>query len=156
PREPLSLLDQDAPHRTVQGDVHWRLISYLALSHFGIEDRQGGTSAAALRELLSLFADLSEATDEKQINGITALDTRPITRLIRREDGHFPARGVEVKITLDEDAFEGTGAILMGAILDRFLAEYAPVNSFTQTVIATQQRGVIKQWPPRTGSGPLL
>ncbi|WP_179381036.1 type VI secretion system baseplate subunit TssF [Jannaschia marina] len=156
PREPLSLLDFDAPHRAVQGDVHWRLISYLALSHFGIEDRQGGTSAAALREILSLFADLSDATDEKQIGGILSLETRQISQLIRREDGHFPARGVEVRITLDEDAYEGSGALLMGAILDRFLAEYAPANSFTKTIIATRQRGDIKHWPPRTGSGPLL
>ncbi len=156
PREPLSLLDRDAPHRAVQGDVHWRLISYLALSHFGIEDRAGGDGASGLREMLSLFADLSEATDEKQIAGIERLETRPITRLIRREDGHFPARGIEVRITMDDEAYEGSGTILMGAILDRFLAEYAPVNSFTQTVIETRQRGVIKEWPPRTGAGPLL
>ncbi|MEM8850072.1 MAG: type VI secretion system baseplate subunit TssF [Pseudomonadota bacterium] len=156
PKEPVSMLDRDDQHRAVPGDVHWRLISYLALSHFGIGDRTGGDSATALRELLSLFADLSEATDEKRIAGIETLESRPITRLIRREDGHSPARGIQVRITLDEDAYEGSGTILMGAILDRFLAEYAPINSFTQTVILTRQRGEIKAFPPRTGSGPLL
>jgi type VI secretion system protein ImpG len=44
----------------------------------------------------------------------------------------------------------------MGAVLDRFLAEYATINSFTETVIATRQRGVIKRWPPRGGRGRLL
>lgn len=156
PREPMGILDLGAPHRAVQGDVHWRLISYLALSHFGIQDRSGGGSAAALREMLSLFADLSDATEEKQIAGVVGLDVRHVSQLIRREDGHFPARGIEVRLTLDEDAFEGSGAILMGAILDRFIAEYAPVNSFTRTIVATRQRGDIKRWPARTGSGPLL
>lgn len=156
PREPLSLLDMQAPHRAVQGDVYWRLLSYLALSHFGLSDRDAKNSAASLRELLSLFADMSEATSERHIRGIEKLATRPLTRLIRREDGHYPARGVEVQLTFDEEAYEGSGIMLMGAILDRFLAEYAAVNSFTQVVIVSRQRGVLKTWPPRTGSGPLI
>lgn len=156
PREPLSMLDQQAPHRAVQGDVYWRLLSYLALSHFGLADRTGNDSAASLRELLSLFADMSEATSERHIRGIEKLATRPITRLIRREDGHYPARGIEVLLTFDEEAYEGSGVMLMGAILDRFVAEYAAVNSFTQVIIRSRQRGVLKTFPPRTGSGPLL
>ncbi|KIT17902.1 type VI secretion system baseplate subunit TssF [Jannaschia aquimarina] len=156
PREPLSLLDRNASHRTIQGDVHWRLISYLSLSQFGIEGHGGDTDAIALREMLSLFADLSDATDERQIGGVLELATRAVTRLIRREDGHFPARGTEIRLVLDDEAFEGSGPILMGAILDRFFAEYAPVNSFTQTVIETRQRGEIKTFPPRSGTGPLL
>ena len=53
-------------------------------------------------------------------------------------------------------AFEGSGIILLGAVLDRFLAEYANVNSFTQTVIVSRQRGLIRRFPPRTGLGPLI
>jgi type VI secretion system protein ImpG len=45
---------------------------------------------------------------------------------------------------------------LLGAVLDRFLAEYSSINSFTETVIETRQRGVIKRWPPRGGLGRLL
>ena len=44
----------------------------------------------------------------------------------------------------------------LGAVLDRFLAEYANVNSFTQTVIVSRQRGLIRRFPPRTGLGPLI
>ncbi len=156
PREPMSELEKSAPHRAIQGDVYWRIISYLSLSHFGLDDRGGDDGGAALREVLSLFADLGDASVEAQVQGIIGLDTRQITRSIQRSDGFFPARGVEVKLTLDEEAYEGSGIILMGAILDRFFAEYATINSFTQTVIASRQRGVIKTWPARTGSGPLL
>ena len=46
--------------------------------------------------------------------------------------------------------------LLLGAVLDRFLAEYANVNSFTQTVIVSRQRGLIRRFPPRTGLGPLI
>ena len=156
PREPMTELEKEGPHRAIQGDVYWRIISYLSLSHFGLDDRGGDDGGAALREVLSLFADLSDASVETQVQGIVGLETRQITRSIQRGDGFFPARGVEVKLTFDEEAFEGSGIILMGAILDRFFAEYANINSFTQTVITSRQRGVIKTWPARTGSGPLI
>lgn len=156
PREPLTELDKAAPHRAVQGDVNWRLISYLSLNHFGLDDRPGSQGGAALREMMSLFCDLSDSVTEAQVSGLTAMETRPVTRAIRRGDGFLPARGIEVRLTFDEDAFEGSGIILLGAILDRFLSEYASVNSFVQTVVVSRQRGDIKTFPPRSGSGPLL
>ena len=156
PREPMTEIEREAPHRAVQGDVYWRIISYLSLSHFGLDDRGGDDGASALREVLSLFADLSDASVEAQVQGISELKTRQITRSIQRGDGFFPARGVEVRLTFDEEAYEGSGIILMGAILDRFFAEYAHINSFTQTVVVSRQRGVIKTFEPRTGSGPLI
>lgn len=82
--------------------------------------------------------------------------TRPIVRSIRRADGYFPARGLEISVTYDDAAFEGTGFITLAAVLDRFFAEYANINSFTQSVTVSQQRGEIMRWPPRTGSGALL
>ena len=93
---------------------------------------------------------------ETQIAGLTGLVVRPVTRSIRRPEGFFPARGLELTITFDETAFEGSGIILLGAVLDRFLAEYANVNSFTQTVISSRQRGMIRRFPPRTGLSPLI
>ena len=66
------------------------------------------------------------------------------------------ARGLEVTITFDEKAFEGSGLFLFGAVLDRFLAEYAPINSFTQTVIRSNDRGEVKRWPPRVGTRVML
>lgn len=157
PREPLANLDAGGPHRGIQGDVNWRLISYLGLGAFGLDGRDGPEAGASgLRELLSLFADQSDGATERQLRGIEGLSTRPVTRMIRRADGFYPARGTEVTLTFDEDAWEGAGIVVIGALLDRFLADYAPVNSFTQTVIQSRQRGRIQVWPPRTGSGPLL
>lgn len=157
PREPLTALDPGGPHRAMQGDVNWRLISYLALGAFGLDGREGpDAGAAGLREMLSLFADQSDGATERQIRGIEGLSTRPVTRMIRRADGFYPARGTEVRISFDEEAWEGSGILVIGALIDRFLADYAPVNSFTQTVIVSRQRGQLHVWPPRTGSGPLI
>jgi type VI secretion system protein ImpG len=65
-------------------------------------------------------------------------------------------RGLEIIITLDEDAFEGTGAFLLGAVLERFFARYVSINSFTQTTIKTVERGEIMRWPLRTGQRHVL
>jgi type VI secretion system protein ImpG len=156
PRESVPDLEENAPHRATAGPVHWRLISYLSLSYLGIDDRGSRDGAAGLRELLSLFSDISNQVVERQLQGLKGVESRPITRSIRRAGGYHAARGMEIRLRFDERAFEGSGILLMGAVLDRFLAEYASVNSFTQVVIVSDQRGVVKTWPPRTGQGPLL
>jgi type VI secretion system protein ImpG len=106
--------------------------------------------------LLSLFADVSSQITERQLQGLKSVSSRPVVRTIRRAGGYHAARGTEVTLGFDERAFEGSGIFLLGAVLDRFLAEYASVNSFTQLVITSDQRGVVKTWPARTGQGPLL
>ena len=73
-------------------------------------------------------------------------------RRVRHKNGVGAARGIEIIVTLDERAFEGTGVFLLGAILDRFLCEYAAVNHFTQTVVRSTERGEVIRWPIRYGA----
>lgn len=156
PRESVAELEKNAPHRATAGPVSWRLISYLSLSFLGLDNRGSKDAGAALREMLSLFADLSSQVTERQLQGLKGVSARPVTRTIRRGGGYHAARGTEVTLSFDERSFEGSGIFLLGAVLDRFIAEYASVNSFTQVVIRSEQRGIVKSWPPRTGQGPLL
>ena len=79
------------------------------------------------------------------------LDARPIVRRVRQLQGAAAARGLEVVVTIDDKAYEGSGAFLMGAVLDRFFAEYVAINHFTQVVVRTSERGEIMRWPPRLG-----
>lgn len=156
PRESVVELEKNAAHRTSAGPVYWRLISFLSLNFLGIDNRGSRDEAAALRELLTLFVDVSSTVTERQLQGLKAVSSRPVTRTIRRAGGFHAARGTEVTLRFDERAFEGSGIFLIGAILDRFMAEYASINSFTQVVIRSDQRGLVKTWPPRSGQGPLL
>ncbi len=156
PRDSLADLENGAAHRVTSGETYWRLLSYLSLSTFGVQSRDDKDSAAALREMLSLFADLSDSVNEAQIAGVRRLETRPITHTIAHADGYHTARGLEVRVTFDESEFESSGIVPLGAVLDRFFAEYAAVNSFTQTVICSKQRGEITRFAPCTGAGPLL
>ena len=96
------------------------------------------TGPAALRELLALFADLSDVVSEQRIRGIEGVSSRPIVRRLRQKNGFNAARGIEITVRFDEKAFEGIGIFLLGAVLDRFFAEYTSINSFTETVIEIQ------------------
>ena len=66
------------------------------------------------------------------------------------------ARGLEVTVTMDEINFEGTGVFLLGAVLERFFAKYVSINSFTETVVRTIERGEVMRWPARAGHRHVL
>ena len=151
------------PPRTspAYGDTAWRLISHLSLNYLSIADSTGGTAsaggtgAAALRELLALYADLTNADLHRQIEGLRQVSSRP---LIRRLPGVHPityARGLEISLVCDEAAFAGTGVYLLGAVLERFFARYCSINSFTETLLKTE-RGEVMRWPATIGQRPLL
>jgi len=151
PREPVVRQLRSRSETAHTGTVTWRLVNLLSTNHLGLIDRGVGRSPDAIRETLSLFAEMSDSATERRIRGIRHLDSRPIVRRIRQRSGVGVARGVEVTVTIDEKAFEGTGAFLLGAVLDRFFAEYSGFNHFTQTVIRSVDRGEIMRWPPRMG-----
>ncbi len=139
-----------------EGDTAWRLISHLSLNYLSIVDSDEHKGAAALRELLTLYGYITEAQIEKQIEGILSVATVPITRRMPIEGPITFGRGLEVTVTMDEPAFEGTGCFLLGAILDDFFAKYVSINSFTETVIKTDKRGEIMRWPIRVGRRQML
>jgi len=151
PREPVMTAMFGKGDGHSPGEVAWRLINMLSLNHLGLEARGAEDSGRALRETLALFSDPADNTSERKIRGVRGLDARDIVRRVRYAQGAAAARGLEVTVTLDEKAFEGSGAFLLGAVLDRFFAEYVAVNHFTQTVVRTNERGEIMRWPPRLG-----
>ncbi|WP_417262062.1 type VI secretion system baseplate subunit TssF [Celeribacter sp.] len=156
PREAASELDREAGHRNHAGDNYWRLISLLNLSQRGFTGRDGSGNIEALREVLRLFSDVSDQVTQAHINAVHAMNVRPITRTLRRPDGYHSARGIEIRLTLDETVIDSGGMITLSAILDRFFADYAAVNSFTQLTLLDRTGKLHKTWPPRSGSGPLL
>ncbi len=129
----------------------WRLISHLSVNYLSLIDSGEREGAAALRSMLELYADPSDLAYRKQVQGLRGISCKPIMR--RLSEG-FPSafvRGLEISVLLEEQAFEGTGAFLMGAVLEQFFTRYTAINSFTQTVISTVENGRIMEWRPQPG-----
>ena len=100
----------------------------------------------ALRELLSLYADLTNTGARKQIDGLREAASAGVTRALPVAGPTTFGRGMEITLACNEAAFEGAGVFLFGAVLERFLAKYVSINSFTETVLKTAQRGEIMRW----------
>jgi len=138
--------------------VQWRAISHLSLNHLTLTDGEEGR--LALQELLRLYDPTSEeaapqlaALARQVIEGIADLRSR---RVVAPVDGGF-VRGTELTIEFDETKYAETSPYLFAAVLERFFAQYASLNSFTQTVARFKDRpGELKRWPPRAGDRPLL
>ena len=139
-----------------EGDFAWRAISHLALNYLSLVDVDAADGAAALRDILKLYGDPTNDQVRKQIDGAKSIRSRPISRPVPTPGPIAFARGLEVTVTFDEVAFAGTGCFLLGAVLAEFLTKYVSLNSFVETVVATDQRGEIMRWRPKVGHRQIL
>jgi type VI secretion system protein ImpG len=138
------------------GELTWRMISHLSLNYLSLVDSADGEGATALREILKLYADRTDMQTQRQISGLLSTRSKPITRRVETDGPITFARGIEVTVEFDETAFEGCGVFILGAVLERFFARYVSLNSFTETVIRSQQRGEVMRWKPQLGKRQLI
>ncbi|HET7557793.1 MAG TPA: type VI secretion system baseplate subunit TssF [Rhodanobacteraceae bacterium] len=141
---------------SASGETAWRLISHLQLNYVSLlgEGREQG--AAALREMLTLYCDEFDAGARRQIEGVKAVSAQPVVRRIPVPGPISFGRGLEITLTCDDGAFEGTGAFLLGSVMQHFFARYVSVNSFTETVLRTLERNEVARWPARLGKRQIL
>lgn len=140
------------PQRFSSGHgVHWRLISQLALNHRSL------TSLEAFTEMLTLYNLPQSLTAQRQIAGVAALATAPATAWIRHRNGASLVHGIEIRMTLDEAAFAGSGMHAFAQVMNHFFGLYVHVNSFTQLVILSKQSGKeLLRCLPRNGNLTLV
>ncbi len=137
----------------------WRLVSNLNLNYLSLDsaaDDDGAAAAAMLRQMLEMHCDANRSSDSRQLEGILSVRTQPVVRQMKQRSHLEIARGMQVSVRIDEAAFEGSGAYVLGAVLERFFARHATVNSFTETVLESVQRNEIQRWPVNIGQRSTL
>jgi len=139
-----------------QGHAAWRLISHLSLNYLSVADTEGGGGIEALREILGVYAPPGDRTLARQIEGVVSVDSRPVVRRISDGVLSTAVRGLQIRLGVDESFFEGTSPYVLGAVLARFFRRHATLNSFTETVLESQQRGEIARWEPDRGLGRIV
>jgi type VI secretion system protein ImpG len=66
-------------------------------------------------------------------------------------------RGMEVRLSIDEEAFVGSGIHAFAQVIERFLGLYVHANSFTQLVVVAERTGEeLLRCTPRSGDLSLL
>jgi len=133
--------------------AHWRLISHLSLNHLSLTD--GGV--AAFREMLALYDLPRSPSSQRQIGGIVAIAYTPSSAWLPGNPFACLVRGVEVRLTIDEEAFVGSGIHVFAHVIERFLALYVHANSFTRLIIVSHKTGEkLLTCLPRSGDLSLL
>lgn len=137
-----------------EGAVAWRLINALSLNYLSLADTDGGSGqgAVALRELLALYCHRDDPVAQRQVDGVRSVRACAVTRRMPTPGPITFGRGLEITVTLDDAAFEGAGAFVLGGVLSHFFAQYASINTFAETVVGTVARGTIMRWPAREGA----
>ncbi len=137
-------------------EMTWRLISHLSLNYLTLTDSNAEQGASALRELLTLYARLGAAGADAQIGAVQKLAVKDVNRRVPGRGPIVFGRGVQLDLLLDEIPLAGISPWLLGAVLEQFFARHVCVNSFTEFVLRSTQRGQIASWQPRVGRRPSV
>jgi type VI secretion system protein ImpG len=133
----------------------WRLISHLSLNHLSLVDNDD--KAEALREIVKLYDFTDNPETHKIIDSILGVSSKRVVGRLQNAAMDGFCRGVEVTVRFNEEGFSGNGLFLFASVLERFLALYCSINSFTRMIAVIQGReGRLRQWPARVGEKILI
>ncbi|MBY4897514.1 type VI secretion system baseplate subunit TssF [Cupriavidus sp. AU9028] len=132
--------------------AQWRLISLLALNHLSLVQE----GLAPLKEMLRLHDAAHNGISARQIEGIVGLHCEPTTQWLSGKPFATFVRGLRVQLTLDEEAFVGTGMHRFIRVMDHFFGLYVHLNSFVQLVAVSRRTGKeLIACAPRSGESIL-
>jgi len=134
----------------MEGDLAWRLISQLSLNYLSLSEGTGG--AEAMRELLAVYAQLGDPQLRREVEGLRTVSAAPVIRPMPGPGPRHFVRGLEVRLSCDEQAFAVNGAFTLASVLSEFFAKHATEHSFTETVLIGGERGEIHRWPAIAGT----
>lgn len=139
-----------------EGEHAWRLVNHLSLNYLSLLDKDAREGASALRELMRLYSHSASPSIKKQIDGVLSVNSEPVVRRIPGDGPIAFGRGTQIELNCQESAFDGIGVFVLGSVLEQFFAKYVSINSFTQVVLNSSERGELVRWPVRAGTAPIL
>jgi type VI secretion system protein ImpG len=133
---------------SLDGAARWKLVSLLSLNQFSLVD--GPQARTRLQQLLLLNNLTGALAADSQVRGLTALSCRRVTRYMDAalDPWHGYRQGYSVRIQLDADHFRGSSQMLFCAVLHRFLALFASINTFVELVLEDELGKTLQTWQP--------
>jgi type VI secretion system protein ImpG len=148
-----NILAVTKPVRPPMGtELHWRLLSHLALSQCSLTDTESLRSLLALYNFQATADQTLARANQLRIGALRSVTPRQVTRFLEGA----PIRGLQLVIDVDESGFTGTGdAFLFGGVLDALFASHAGMNSFSEVLLRLQPSQVEYRWLPKNGRQPI-
>lgn len=148
-----------APTPTLRPDrgqgTLWRLISHLSLGQMSVAEP--ALALALMKELLALHEYQPSTASRILMERLKAIRTQPATARAPA-GGHIAfVSGIDAEVEMEDRRLSGSGAFLLGTVIDRLFASMAAVNAFSRVrLMLSGDKEAWQQWPARTGTRNLL
>lgn len=134
-------------------ELHWRLLSHLAINRQSIADPETLKSLLALYNFQKMSSPVVGRANELKIESIRSVESTPVTRMMLGA----PVRGVQTLIEFDEARLGTVGeAFLFGCVLDELFASHASLNSFNELRVRLHPSKTMFRWQARSGRQRIL
>lgn len=145
-----------APTATVRPELaeasRWQFIRQLNLEHFS-----GTDACERLKAVLQLHDFRQTPESQALIEGIDDVQVKRVVARVGTGVRRGVCQGSEILIGFSKPRYAGTSIFLFSAVLDRFFAQFAQLNSFTRVRIRLAgQNQDYQVWPARAGERELL
>ena len=149
-----NLLPISQPIRPPLGsELHWRLLSHLALSRLSLA---GKDELRAMLELYNFQVDTDLPLARANAMRIAAIRSVESARQRSLVQG-ASIFGQRTRVDIEESGFAGPGDLFaFGQILDQLFASNLGVNSFHELAVQSFPSRLEYVWPPRSGTQPLI
>jgi len=140
----------------VDGYDPWVALSHLYVNYLSLFDAGDGKGADVLRAMLGLYASVPGHFLLRQAEGLNSVSAEQITRRVPGGGPLAFGRGVAVRLSMNDRAFDGGSPFLLAAVLENYLAAHVAINSFVETQLELADRAESFQWPSRFGRRPTF
>jgi type VI secretion system protein ImpG len=131
----------------------WSVIGHTSVNILSLGDIVNLRSIVRHYNFQRTQDQATRIANERQIDGLLQLSCTRETRLVKG----MVVQGQHIRLEVQESNWPSKGALyLWGTVLDRFLACYAGINSYTRFELEDPTTGTLFKWPMRLGTKPLL
>jgi type VI secretion system protein ImpG len=140
----------------VDGFDPWVALSHLYVNYLSLFDSGTTQGAEALRGMMALYATVPGHFLLRQAEGLHAVSAEQITRRVPGGGPLAFGRGVAVRLSMSDRAFDGGSPFLLASVLENYLAAHVSINSFVETELDLADRAESLRWPSRFGRRPTF
>lgn len=151
---PVRLLRQPSPAYRFKADLpaQARLLALLSLNHQSLLD----DGLALFQDMLALHNLPASVMSQRQIQGVKALTHRASSTWMPDASGGVLVFGIDVLLTVDEDAYIGSGLHIFAQVIEHVLGMYVHVNSYCRLFLISHKSGKeLLRCLPRNGQQTL-